>query len=156
MVNASISLETKWILTTACQLEGAPWDHNFWSRIADFPGTRDAWLEEDARAVWASVAPDENAFLSAISLETYAFAEGFRAMQLEELWPESFVAEWKMFLKTLQRSKCKRLLRVLQNLQAQVAPSEWPEGARARFKRLKRTTLAICLSFKGISDVKLR
>ncbi len=96
MVNASISLETKWILTTACQLEGAPWDHKFWTRIAGFPGTNHAWLEKNARAVWASMAGAQNAYLAKTGLKTYAleannlviriYAQGVSNLKLREVW----------------------------------------------------------------------
>jgi hypothetical protein len=138
--NPSVSLETKWIFTTAGQLERGTWDYKFWHAILGFPGTRDGWKEEEARAHWARIGDLENAYLAAIGLKTYSFEEGFRPIRLEQLWPEAYCEAWKKRLRTLPRARVRRMLAVLQNLQPQVAQEEWPEEARARFERLKRTT----------------
>jgi len=61
-------------------------------------------------------------------------------MRLEQLWPEAFCDAWKKRLETLSRAHVKRMLAVLQNLQPEVEPGEWPEEARGRFERLKQVT----------------
>lgn len=139
-INPSVSLETKWIFTTAGQLERGTWDYKFWHAILGFPGTRDGWEEEEARALWESTGDRENAFLAAVGLKTYSFEEGFRPMRLEQLWSEAYCKAWKKRLRTLPRARVRRMLAVLQDLQPQVAQEEWPEEARTRFERLKRLT----------------
>ena len=139
-INSSVSLETKWIFTTAGSLEHGTWDYKFWQALRDFPGTKDGWQEEEARARWASFADGENSYLASVGLKMYAFEEGFRPMHLEQLWPEAFCDAWKKRLETLSRAHVKRMLAVLQNLQPEVEPGEWPEEARGRFERLKRVT----------------
>ena len=104
-INPSVSLETKWIFTTAGQLERGTWDYKFWHAILGFPGTRDGWKEEEARAHWASIGDLENAYLAAIGLKTYSFEEGFRPIRLEQLWPEAYCEAWKKRLRTLPRSR---------------------------------------------------